>query len=100
MIKITTTAKQELKTDKLKVDIYVPLNLCSCMYESFINRTFTVLTEYLKFINFETKSLESEEAYQLGLKENCVVLDGNIIINNSFKLKSELPKLLKQKGLL
>ncbi len=88
-----------MRNNKLQVDIFVPLNTCACMYESFIDRIFRVLTEYLDFIDFETKSLDSEEAKEMKLYENCVVIEGDTIITSSFKLKQELPSILKEKNL-
>jgi len=95
-----TTVKEKSKINKLTVDIFVPLDTCSCVYESFIQRIFTVLLEYIDKITFQTKSLHSEEARKLGLIENCVVLDGNQVITNSFSLKKEIPKLLKEKNII
>ncbi len=85
---------------KLKLDIFVPLNECACMYEHFINRIFSAINEYLKFIEFETKSLDSEKARKLNLHGNCVVLDETEIFLDAYHLKKELPKYLKEKGLL
>ncbi len=95
-----TTVKEEKKLNKLSIDIFVPLDTCSCVYESFIQRVFTILLDYMDKITFQTKSLHSEEARKLGLLENCVVLDGKKIITNSFFLKKEIPKLLKEKNLI
>lgn len=89
-----------MRNNKLQVDIFVPLNTCACIYESFMDRIFKVLTEFLNYIDFETKSLDSEEAKQMKLHENCVVIEGNTIITSSFKLKQELPIILKQKSLI
>ena len=89
-----------MRNNKLQVDIFVPLETCACTYENFIDRIFRVLTEYLNYIDFETKSLNSEEAKQLKLFDNCVVIEENQIITSSFKLKQELPVILKEKNLL
>ena len=87
------------KVNKLKVDIYVPLNVCSCEWERFMNLVFQVITPYNKFITFDTKNLDSEEARRLNLHGNSVVIDGNEIVTTSFALKKKLPELLKAKGL-
>ena len=86
--------------NKLKVDIYVPLNVCACQWEGFMNLVFKVLTEYNKYIKFETKNLNSEEAHRLNLRGNSVVIDGNEIVTSSFLLKKKLPEILRQKGLI
>lgn len=85
---------------KLKVDIYVPLNACACEWDKFMNRIFAVLTPYIKYIKHDTKSLNSDEARELNLRSNSVVIDGEKKYTTSVSLKNELPKLLKRKGLM
>ncbi|MEE9379409.1 MAG: hypothetical protein V3V33_15395 [Candidatus Lokiarchaeia archaeon] len=87
-------------SEKLKVDIYVPLDVCACEWDKFMNRVFVELTPYIKHIDHDTKNLNSEEARTLNLKNNCVVIDGEKKFSSSFNLKKELPKLLKAKGLI
>ncbi len=88
------------KENKLKVDIYVPLNACACQWEGFMNLIFQVITPYNKYITFDTKNLDSEEARKLNLHSNSVVIDRNEIFTTSFTLKKKLPELLKAKGLI
>lgn len=83
---------------KLKVDVYVPLSQCACIYEHFINNVFSTLMEYMKYIEFETKSLDSDDAKKLNLHGNCVVLEGSKVIAEPYRLKRELYNLLKSKG--
>ena len=96
MIKISL--KQNL--DKLKVEVYVPLNTCFCEWDKFINRVFIEITPYIKYIEHETKNLHSPEARSLNLRNKCVVIDGGKKIFSPVLLKKELPKLLKTKGLI
>ena len=100
MLNQMSNLEQNDKDDKIKVDIYVPLNFCACKWEKFINLIFQVLTEYNKYIKFETKNLHSEEAYNLNLHGNSVVIDGKEVITSSFTLKKRLPVVLKEKGLI
>jgi len=86
--------------EKLKVDVYVPLDACACEWDKFMNRVFMELTPYIKYINHETKNLNSDEGHQLNLHGKCVVIDGEIKISSSVMLKRELPKILKAKGLI
>jgi hypothetical protein len=97
---MAVSAENSSPQNKLQLDIFVPLNECSCMYEHFINRIFSVIMEYIQFVDFKTKSLDSDEARALNLHENCVVLEKTKIIIESFKLKDEIAKLLKERGLL
>ena len=95
-----TQSEQNIKKDKLKVDIYIPLNVCACQWENFMNLVFQVLTEYNKYINFETKNLNSAEARTLNLYGNSIVIDGKVIVSSSYALKEILPEILKEKGLI
>jgi len=88
------------ESNKLKVDIYVPLEACACEWDQFMNRIFTVLTPYIKYINHYTKNLNSEEARRLNLHENCVIIEGKKKITSSYMFEKELPGLLRKKGLL
>jgi len=104
-VKIEATKKvakyiKSKENDKLLVDIYVPLNACACEWSNFMDRIFAVLTPYIKYIKYETKSLNSEEARNLNLRGNCVIIDGEKIFMTSVTLKREFPKLLKDKGLI
>ncbi len=96
MIKIS----DEPESENLKVDIYVPLDACACEWDKFMNRVFVELTPYIKYIDYDTKNLNSDEARQLNLHNNCVVIDGETKFSSSFILKKELPKLLKTKGFI
>ena len=91
---------EKINDEKLMVDIYVPLNVCACQWEKFMNLVFIVLTNYNKYIKFETKNLDSEEARRLNLRGNSVVIDGKEIVTSSFALKKKLPEILKNKGLI
>ena len=82
------------------MDIYVPLNACACEWSQFMNLIFSVITPYIKYIKHETKSLDSEEAREMGLFNKCVIVDGEKKYTTSYALKRDLPSLLKEKGLL
>ena len=86
--------------NKLYVDIFVPLNACECVWSQFMNLVFSTLAPYMKHIKFETKNLDSEEARKLNLTGNCVLIDGKKKYITSFALKKDLPKLLKERGLI
>ncbi len=86
--------------NKLRVDIYVPLDACACVWDDFMNRMFEVLNPYIKNIDYNTKNLNSEEARKLKLHGNCFVVNGKIIFTSSYLLKDKLPNLLKEKDLM
>jgi len=91
---------ENIDTNKLLVDVYVPLNACECVWSQFMNLVFSALSPYMKHIRFETKDLDSDDARKLNLNGNCVVVDGTKKYITSFALKKDLPALLKEKGLL
>jgi hypothetical protein len=90
----------EQSDNKLKIDIYVPLDACACEWDKFMNRIFEIMTPYLKYIDYDTKNLNSDEARNLNLHGKCLVIDEQIIITASYLLKKELPNLLKEKGFI
>ena len=100
MLKIENKEEINENNEKLKVDIYVPLNICACQWENFMNLVFQVITPYNKYILYDTKNLDSEEARRLNLHGNSVVIDGDEIVTTSFVLKKKLPEILKAKGLI
>jgi len=91
---------KEENNGKLKVDIYVPLDACTCEWDKFMNRTFIELTPYMKYIDYDTKNLNSKEVRNLNIRNKCIVIDGEKRFSSSLTLKRELPKLLKTKGLI
>ena len=91
---------ENIDTNKLSVDVYVPLNACECVWSQFMNLVFSALSPYIKHIRFETKDLDSDDARKLNLNGNCVVIDGTKKYITSFALKKDLPVVLKEKGLL
>ena len=96
----STIKEGEILPQKLKVDIYVPLEACSCEWVQFMNLIFNALTPYIKHIRHETRSLNSEEARKLNLTGKCVVVEGKKKYTVSHALKRDLPELLKEKGLI
>jgi hypothetical protein len=86
--------------NKLKVDIYVPLDVCACEWDKFINRVFEAITPFIKYINYDTKNLNSDEARNLNLHGNCVVVDNQKKFTAAYLLKKELPNLLREKGII
>ena len=93
-------SEQKVMENKLQVDVYVPLNVCACQWEQFMNLVFQVLTEYMNYIKFETKNLDSEDARKLNLHGNSIVIDRKEILTSSFALKKKLPEILEEKGLI
>ena len=98
--KLDIEEKSNEISEKLKVDIFVPLNVCTCQWERFMNLVFKVITPYNKYITFDTKNLDSAEARRLNLHGNSIVIEGNEIVTTSLALKKKLQEILKAKGLI
>ncbi len=86
--------------NKLKVDIYVPLDACACEWDKFMNRVFEAITPFIKYIKYDTKNLNSDEARNLNLHGNCIVVDGQRKFTAAYLLKKELPNILREKGII
>lgn len=84
----------------MKVEIFVPLSICACRWDGFMNSVFNALTPYIKYIDFETKDIESDEAKERSIYKNCVLIDKEQRFTSSFNLKRALPKMLEKKGLI
>ncbi len=88
-------------TNKLQVDIYVPLNECACLWDQFMNKVFEVLTPYMKHITFNTKNVNSEEARQLKVLSKSIIINGGEKrFTSAFTLQKELPQILHEKGFI
>jgi arsenite methyltransferase len=97
-VKVSATKPQniELKSNnKLKIDIYVPLEVCACQWDKFVNRVFETITPYIKSIDYDTKSTNSEEAKNLGIRGNTILVNGEKRYSSAFSLKRDLPDLLR-----
>lgn len=95
-----SNTEEDMTGNKVQIDIYVPLNVCACQWEKFMNLVFQVLSKYNKYIKYETKNLDSEEARELNLHGNSVVIDCEDIITSSFALRKKLSEILKKKGMI
>jgi hypothetical protein len=89
-----------IDSNKLYIDIYVPMDACACEWSQFMNLMFAAITPYIKYIKHETKSLNTEEARQMNLFQKCAIVDGKKKYTTSAALKRDLPRLLEEKGLI
>lgn len=84
---------------KLKVDIFIPLNACSCVYSHFMDNVMKRIEPYKSKIDFEIKSTDSQEADQLNLLQMAVVLrnfpnsENPIILTEIDKINDYLSKI-------
>ncbi len=61
---------------KIKLEIFVPIELCGCYYLEFLDRVWTTSLKYRDHIEFILKSSLSEEARKYNIKDVGVVING------------------------
>lgn len=81
-----------MANEKIKVEIFVPLTACGCVYSHFLDQVQKILHPYLSKIDFEMKNAESIEAEKLGIFANAVVLK-NLPQEPHVKIYTQLRKL-------
>lgn len=59
---------------KIKVDCFVPLSSCMCVYSHFLDRVTNLITPFMSKIEFNVKNTNSPEADQLDLIQMAVVI--------------------------
>ncbi len=69
--------ERTLKSGFINVPIIYRVGLCQ--WQSIMNRVFEILTPYINHIEYETKSLHSDEAVKMNLFHKCVMIDGEIL---------------------
>jgi hypothetical protein len=98
---VSSKTQKIYDSSKVHIDIFVPLNECACLWDQFVNRVFEVLTPFMKHITFSTLNIHSEDARQLKVQSNSVVINGGEKrFTSPFTLQRELPQILKAKGLI
>ena len=60
--------------DKIKVFAFVPLSVCSCSYQDFLDRAWEVMIPYKKNLIFDVKDVSSPEGDELGIFQNTIVV--------------------------
>lgn len=84
---------------KVKLDIFIPLNACSCAYSHFMDNVMKSIDPFKSKIDFQIKSTDSQEADQLNLLQMAVVIrnypgsENPIIITDLEKIEQYLSKL-------
>jgi translation initiation factor 2 beta subunit (eIF-2beta)/eIF-5 len=76
---------------KIKLEIFVPIELCGCYYSEFLDRVWSTSLKYRDHIEFILKSSLSEEAKKYNIK------DVGIVINGTKKfIKNVQPEILEE----
>jgi hypothetical protein len=66
----------KMKSDKVKVEIFVPFGSCFCSYSAFVEKVGHVTSKFKDLVEVQTKSTKSREATQHGVQNVCVVVGG------------------------
>ncbi|MBS7250078.1 MAG: hypothetical protein KIH08_05725 [Candidatus Freyarchaeota archaeon] len=61
---------------KIKLEIFVPIELCGCYYSEFLDRVWSTSLKYRDHIEFILKSSHSKEAGRYNIKDMGVVING------------------------
>ncbi len=61
---------------KIKLEIFVPIELCGCYYSEFLDRVWSTSLKYRDHIEFILKSSLSEEARKYNIKDVGIVING------------------------
>ena len=64
----------KMKSNKVKVEIFVPFGSCFCSFSAFIEKVGHVTSKFKDLVEVQTKSTKSQEATQQGIQDVCVVV--------------------------
>ncbi|UCD96505.1 MAG: hypothetical protein JSV35_00165 [Candidatus Bathyarchaeota archaeon] len=76
-----------MKVNKLKVEVFVPLSSCVCNFAPLMEKVGHVTSKYKDLVEVQTKSTKSSEALRYGIKDMCVVINGEIVLRSDFDEK-------------
>lgn len=66
---------------KVKVEVFIPTGSCACMWQSFMDKLWSVVLEFKDRIDFEVKPAFSDAALKYGLRSTKAV-----VVNGSTKM--------------
>ena len=84
-----------MNRNKVKVEIFVPLDSCVCTYASLIKKVGEVTLKFKDLIDLQTKSTKSPEAAEYGIYGMCVVIGGKMKLSSEFD-KTELEEAIRK----
>ena len=66
----------ETKRSKVKIEVFVPLGSCICNFAPLMEKVGQVTSKYKDSIDIQIKSTKSSEAFEYGIQDTCVVVNG------------------------
>jgi hypothetical protein len=85
-----------MKRNKLMVEVFVPFGSCACSFASLMEKVGRVTSNFKDTVGVQTRSTNSKEATAYNIKDSCVMVDGNIKLQDDFEEK-ELEEIIKQR---
>jgi len=76
-----------IRTDKVKVEVFVPLASCVCNYAPFIEKVGRVTSKLKDLAEVQIKSTKSSEASKYGIQEMQVIVNGSVKLSAGFDEK-------------
>ena len=64
------------ESEKLNIEVFVPLDSCTCMFQPFVDQVFEIILPYKQNVKFEVKNVHSAEAKARQILQNVVVVNG------------------------
>jgi len=88
----------KIRTDKVKVEVFVPLASCVCNYAPFIEKVGRVTSKFKDLVEVQMKSFKSSEASKYGIQDMQVIVNGSIRLSAGFDDKELEEAILKKNG--
>jgi len=84
-----------VKSDKVKVEVFVPLASCVCNFAPLMEKVGRVTSKFKDLVDVQTKSTKSSEASKYGIQDMCVVVNGEIKLPSDFN-ENELAEVIQK----
>ena len=84
-----------MKSDKVKVEVFVPLASCVCNFAPLMEKVGRVTSKFKDLVDVQTKSTKSSEASKYGIQDMCVVVNGEIKLPSDFN-ENELAEVIQK----
>ena len=65
-----------MKKNKVKVEVFVPLDSCVCNFSPLMEKVGHTTSKYKDCVDIQVKSTKSSEAVKYGIKDTCIVVNG------------------------
>ena len=73
-----------IRTDKVKVEVFVPLASCVCNYAPFMKKIGRITSKFKDLAEVQIKSTKSSEASKYGIEDMCVMVNGAVKLSAGF----------------